>query len=197
MIALSAYPPLRQGSHSNPVVRDVESHMSQSSFNYFKGDTATTTVHECTHGINSDLRNKFYPGGRHNCFYLLNSQYAHFPEPNWKKREVIPYVPPEYRSGILWDTYVAKSNWDDQPLYLWDEWVAYVNGSELGEVYSINHALVFGFYAGAVLKKEMNFGLHDLFDLLCFRLGSKLLGSEQEKTYEKLRNWMGSTSLRI
>lgn len=190
MIALDSYPQVRQGSHPNPIVRDVESHLSLKAYNYFKGDTETTTVHECTHGINADLRNKFHPGGRHNCFYLLRDEWIHFAEPNWRKREVIPFIPAEYCSGILFTTYVSGSNWDDQPLYLWDEWVAYVNGSELGETYSVNHALVFGFYAGAVLKREMNFGLHDLFDLLCFRLELKLRGSEQQQTYEKLRKWL-------
>lgn len=49
--------PQRQGSHSNPLVRDVESHLSASQYNYYRGDTDTTTIHECTHGINANLRN--------------------------------------------------------------------------------------------------------------------------------------------
>lgn len=188
MIALDSYPPVRQGSHHHSVVRDVESHLSASAYNYYREDTATTTVHECTHGINADLRNKFHPGGRHNCFYLLRNEWFGCPEPNWLKREVIPFIPVEYRSGDLFER-VSGTAWHDRPLYLWDEWVAYVNGSELGETYSINHALVFGFYAGAVLKREQNFALHDLFDLLCFRLESHLQGSDQQETYEKLRKW--------
>lgn len=194
MIALETYPAVRTGSADNPIVRDVESHLSLKNYNYFKGDTPTTTVHECTHGINADLRNKFFPAQRVNCFYLLRDNYISFNEPNWRKREVIPFIPQEYKSGPLYTTYVSGSNWDDRPLYLWDEWVAYINGAMLGEMYSINFALIFGFYAGSVLKKEMNFGLLDLFDLLCFTLEPKLRDSAQRVQYDKLRTWMGLPS---
>lgn len=190
MIGLSNYPAVRTGHHSNPLVRDVESHLSLASYNYFRGDTDTTTIHECSHGINADLRNKFYPGKRENCFYLLNDEYAHFPEPNWRKREVIPYIPDEYRRGTLYSTYVSGSNWDDRPLYLWDEWTAYVNGAMTGASYSITNAITFGYYAGAVLKKEHSFGLRDFFDFVLFRLYG-VAPAEQWPKLEALQTWMG------
>jgi hypothetical protein len=150
--------------------------MSKASYDYFKGSTVTTTVHECTHGINADLRNRFFPGKMVNCFYLMDSNYVYFDEPPFRKRDVIPFIPSKYKSSSLYGLYVTSPHWDDRPLYLWDEWVAYVNGAMTGAEYSIKNSIIFGYFAGAVLKKmaspsfEARYGLLSLADILLSRL---------------------------
>ena len=61
-----------------------------------------------------------------------------------RKSEVAPYVPTSLRES-RYDMYVDNREswamaWDDRPLYLVDEWVAYTNGSAVG-VDQVNHGL--------------------------------------------------------
>lgn len=90
----------------------------------------TTTAHECTHGVNSQIRNA--GGARMNGFYVLGGRGIALPEPGIRKRDVAAFVPAELR-GDRFGTYVTgQSAWDGEPLYLFDEWVAYRNGAECG-----------------------------------------------------------------
>lgn len=117
----------------------------------------TTTAHECTHGINSQIRNAtgatydlgwdagrmavpvqqerhgLYGAGRRiNGFYVLKGRGIALPEPSFRKRDVVQYIPQALR-GDRFSTYVTgQAAWDDSPCYLWDEWTAYRNGAECG-----------------------------------------------------------------
>lgn len=65
-----------------------------------------------------------------NCLYFLDSKVFVLPEPGIRKSEVGGLIPRELRS-YRYSTYVAgQTAWDDMPLYLWDEWIAYVNGAK-------------------------------------------------------------------
>lgn len=90
------------------------------------GSGRPTDGHESTHMLNSQLRNQH--GGHVNAFYVMSGKAVILQEPRLRKREVIAFVPPslrQYRFG----TYVSgQQEWDDRPLYLVDEWTAYVNG---------------------------------------------------------------------
>jgi hypothetical protein len=85
-----------------------------------------TDGHEATHEINSNVRNA--QGGMVNAFYLMDGNVAVLKEPGIRKSAVAAYVPASLRD-YRFNTYVAGArDWDDRPLYLVDEWSAYING---------------------------------------------------------------------
>jgi len=89
-----------------------------------------TCAHETTHMINSYLRNK--EGGKTNAFYLPPGWAFIVKEPNIRKSQVAQYIPSNVR-GYRYSTYVTGAReWDDTPLYLIDEWSAYINGAMVG-----------------------------------------------------------------
>lgn len=98
-----------------------------------------TKGHETTHGINNWLMNNGDPpdGGDGKWhlqigLYLLDNKSVVIWEPDMKKDKVAAHVPQSLR-GSRFDHYVAGAPaWNDHPLYLWDEWVAYTNGTEVG-----------------------------------------------------------------
>ena len=92
-----------------------------------------TLGHETTHGINNYIRNQNrVPGKTINAFYVLNNQAVIVEEPNMRKSKVAAFVPSSLQ-GSRYSLYVVGSTgWDDRPLYIYDEWVAYVNGSAAG-----------------------------------------------------------------
>ena len=88
-----------------------------------------TSAHECTHGVNSDLRQR-YPGC--NCFYVLNGHAAVVAEPAITIGQVASAVPANER-GRNFQLYLVQQrrDWDRQPLYLFDEMSAYLNGASV------------------------------------------------------------------
>lgn len=100
----------------------------------FTSSDRDTNAHETTHGINSDLRNKYTRqlGKRVNGFYVTGGKGVIIEEPKLRIRDVVPYLPSGLRS-YRYQTYLIQqqSGWDDVPLYLVDEWVAYVNGASV------------------------------------------------------------------
>jgi hypothetical protein len=127
--------------------------------NYVSRGDKITSVHECTHGINADLRNGAIQanmnvlrqglqhrcslplplvkatdfnsvGTKSNAFYALKDRAIKIPEPDTRKSDCIQYIPTSMHYG-RYNLYVAgQKEWDDTPLYLFDEWVAYTNGAE-------------------------------------------------------------------
>lgn len=64
--------------------------------------------------------------------YMLQNRSVVIWEPDMKKDKVAEHVPQSLR-GSRFDHYVAGTPmWNDHPLYLWDEWTAYINGTEVG-----------------------------------------------------------------
>ena len=96
----------------------------------YRDNDLVTWAHETTHGINSRVRCEV--GGMVNAFYCLNGWVGIYREPNFRKSQVCAFVPANLR-GLGWETYMAgASSWDDRPLYILDEWVAYINGAIVG-----------------------------------------------------------------
>lgn len=95
-----------------------------------------TWVHETTHGINSLIRNKYKVG--HNAFYVLDGKGIVFKEPKTTLTKIAGNIPPELR-GPSYELYLVqqRKDWNDCPLYLFDEWTAYINGSICGV--ELNH----------------------------------------------------------
>lgn len=150
--------PIRQAPDTgSKSANDIDSHMPAQ--NIYRDADPVTSAHEQTHGINSYIRQQC--GGRANAFYVLNNYVFIVREPNLRKSTVCQYVPQELR-GDVWGLYMAgQSEWDDRPLYILDEWVAYINGAmvgrELGTVGNrvieadVRHCVEFAGYASALL----------------------------------------------
>jgi hypothetical protein len=110
------------------VLGDIIAHSRQAQFGNAHG--RSTNAHETTHGINSEVRNEHTRrlNKRMNAFYVLKGRAVVIEEPNIRKHQVALFVPQSLRS-YRYRTYISgQSAWDDTPLYIFDEWRAYVNG---------------------------------------------------------------------
>lgn len=92
------------------------------------GGGAVTSAHENTHGVNSKLRQRY--GG--NCFFLKREKafvrFAATP-----RQVTLSQVANRCRyKGDIFNLYMRSQTrwWNDTPLYTFDEWTAYMNGSE-------------------------------------------------------------------
>ena len=112
------------------VLKDIESHLPNN-HQYYDKDKIVW-AHEATHGINSNIRNSKNEG-RWNGFYTLNNRAILIKEPSVTIKQVADIVPEELK-GPSYNLYLIQQrrDWDDCPLYLFDEWTAYTNGSECG-----------------------------------------------------------------
>jgi len=115
---------------------------------WFPGD-GMTSGHETTHGINAHLRNYEAPQGD-NAFYVLHDHAAFIAEPAMRKSDIAAYVPPSLQ-GDRYATYITgQTDWDDTPLYVFDEWVAYTNGADVA-VGQVQAGLYQGQWTDAVM----------------------------------------------
>ncbi len=112
---------------------DIARHLpAQYGSTYYDSDKVTH-AHETSHGIHAHLRNyENNTGQRANAFYVLGDRAALVVEPNIRKAQIAQYVPQSLR-GSRFSTYITgQTAWDDTPLYVWDEWNAYINGGAVG-----------------------------------------------------------------
>ena len=142
------------------VLGDIESHMPNANHIY-KDNDKITWGHETTHGLNSHYRSKFRVSGKRiNALYVLNNRVAVIEEPKTTIRAAAKLVPQALRGGV-YNLYMIQQagSWGDTPLYIFDEWVAYANGSAVradlkiqrrGE--TVKYMLEFNVYALAVAK---------------------------------------------
>jgi hypothetical protein len=114
------------------VLTDIVQHCPSQWVNIYWDSDKVTHGHETSHGIHANLRNNYNnTGGPANGFYVLWNQAAIVAEPNLYIHDVAPYVPVALR-GFRYSLYLQNSpSWDDTPLYVWDEWNSYVNGTEV------------------------------------------------------------------
>lgn len=121
------------GSGWGAVLTDIVRHLPRSYGDTYYDSDRITYGHETTHGINSHVRNYLNDTGeRANGFYCLQDRAVVVVEPSIRKSRVAPYVPSGLR-GSRFDLYITGStSWDDTPLYVFDEWIAYTNGGEVG-----------------------------------------------------------------
>jgi len=108
---------------------DLESRMP--TWHPYRHRSQVTWAHETTHGLNSQLRNR-RSGPRINAFYIYDGRAILATEPEFLLQDVADQVPAILR-GRLYNLYLVSqaSSWNDRPLYLFDEWCAYQNGSLL------------------------------------------------------------------
>lgn len=115
------------------VLTDIVQHLPRSYGDTYYDDDTVTYGHETSHGLHAHIRNTMNDTGtRANGFYVLDDRACLVREPAMRKSDVAIYIP----SSLRWsrfDLYLTGSrDWDDTPLYVWDEWVAYTNGSAVG-----------------------------------------------------------------
>lgn len=124
------FPEHKKLEDDGSIYADIVNHLRDGFKDY--GDRAVT-AHESTHHLNAHLRVKYTLalGRRVNAFYLGRDRFVILDEPGVRKSDVATFVPERLR-GDRFNLYVEnQKEWDDTPLYLFDEWVAYVNGSEV------------------------------------------------------------------
>lgn len=159
----------------------------------------TTSAHESTHQINSEIANG---GGRHRDknvgLYVLNNRAFILDEPKpLTIQQVAPKVPDEWRGGILglYQLYLISqaTSWGDRVFYLFDEFSAYTNGSitalqlaEAGELKearwdSLQGVIYFSLFSCVVFDCLLN-PTEEVVKFLKFNLARvKLLYQESQK----------------
>lgn len=122
------YPPLRQVNGLGIILSDIESHIP-SGHRYFHVERIIW-AHETTHGIAGDIRMGHPESALINGFYCLEDRACVMYLPKTRCSKIANLVPIELR-GSSYDLYMIKQSkiWDDNPLYIFDEWVAYTNGA--------------------------------------------------------------------
>jgi thiol-disulfide isomerase/thioredoxin len=121
-----------------------------------------TYAHEGTHWLHSMIRNQ-YPGGTgtYNAFYVGGGRSIVFREPNCTIQQAVQFIPPQLRNHTLFKTYFVDSlnDWNSRPLYIFDEWSAYINGVQVSQETGyrrggsdIPFAHVFVHYSAAVIE---------------------------------------------
>lgn len=122
----------------------------------YRNSDPITTVHESTHGVNSMLRNK-YSG---ECYYVGSGRFFRLQQQTGVTLSSVAAAC-KFRGGIF-DLYLRKQQqyWNDNALYLYDEWVAYTNGADTavnnrtsGQAWSeVQFACEMGYYCTVVLQ---------------------------------------------
>ena len=112
----------------NSVYGDIMRHSREAPFGDQHG--RATNAHETAHGIHSYLRNKYTRELKKkvNGFYALEGRGVVIEEPGIRKSDVNDFVPENLRSYRYKLYLQGQSAWDDTPLYIYDEWNAYVLG---------------------------------------------------------------------
>lgn len=120
----TSYPKVADHMDGNTFYADIINHCKDRQ----KFDGIGTDCHETSHGVNADIRNKYGNGINPVAFYVGNDKCCIMPQPKIRKSVVAKYVPVNMR----WSRYnlyiLGQKEWDDSPLYLYDEWICYVNG---------------------------------------------------------------------
>lgn len=108
------------------ILADIESHMPKG--HQYRDSDRITWGHETSHGIASQLRQKFGMDG----FYCLQDRAVLMQKPNVTIRQVASMVPASLR-GKVYQLYLVQQqqHWNNDPLYIFDEWIAYTNGCEV------------------------------------------------------------------
>lgn len=162
-LGLCEYMPKReQDKKLSPSLADIDAHMPAGHI-YSNAADPVNWAHETTHGINNDIRNHVLNGV--NALYCLQNQTWILREPKFRKRDVLRFVPEDERKEG-WKMYMeGQTAWDSRPLYILDEYSAYINGAVVHAEYlklgahmdrsysaDIKSAVAFRNYSHAVLR---------------------------------------------
>lgn len=119
------------------ILGDLESHMPNG--HHYTDKNKLSWAHQVSHGINAKIRNDPSNLDGYNGFYVLQDRSFLLKEPEISIRDIALFVPSSLR-GPSFDLYFNEQSsiWNDRPLYLIDEWVAFANGSDAGRELNIN-----------------------------------------------------------
>lgn len=113
------------------IYKDVLSYSVEKPFGNAHG--RPTNVHETAHGIHATYRNIYYKAlkTRVNALYMLEGRIAIVKEPEFLIEHIRPHVPAPLQ-GYRFQLYFVEQlrYWNDRPLYVFDEWTAYICGGE-------------------------------------------------------------------
>lgn len=120
-------PPLREDTIGG-TLGSIESRMPRG--HIYRDSDKVTWGHETTHGMNSRIRNKY---NTPNAFYCLNDQAYIIKSPPLTLGQIARQVPRNWRGGI-YSLYMVQQQrgWNNDPLYVIEEFVAYFNGAVVG-----------------------------------------------------------------
>jgi len=136
-------------AHWGNFLTDIARHLPSQYGKKYYSDDRITHAHETTHGINSHLSNhpdEIAPGMRRHGsvygFYVGKDQAVILTSPQIKLSQVAPLIPASLR-GSRYQLYCIDQQkyFEDHPLYLFDEWVAYTNGAHAGVELTEKHQL--------------------------------------------------------
>jgi hypothetical protein len=117
-----------------PFLNDIENHLPGRYGDRYASADGITHAHETTHAINSHLTNHCNDTGQSAYgFYVGADRAAVIVEPRLKLSQVAAVIPRALR-GSRYDLYFIRQQkyFEDRPLYVFDEWTAYVNGARAG-----------------------------------------------------------------
>jgi hypothetical protein len=121
------YPAVANHINETTLYADIINHYSGSA----SYPDRMTTAHETTHMVNNDIRNKYGKGFAGGGFYVGNNNAYVVDSPNFRKRQVANFIPEQLRASRFTTYVTGQQSWDDNPIYLFDEWIAYVNGGSV------------------------------------------------------------------
>ena len=169
--------PIRKvSSQLGDVLGDIESRMPAG--HIYRDSDQITWAHETTHGLNSRWRQHFNKP----CFYVLSGRLCTLTHPTIRLSDVASAVPQSLR-GNGYQLYLRQMQqyWNNEPLYIFDEWTAYSNGA--ATIIDLeNKGLLHnngGRYYGADLEKVIQFMNYSL---VVAQIGHKKFADETQKT---------------
>jgi hypothetical protein len=130
------FPVQKGGSHPawGRFLNDIENHLPERYGGKYASADAITHAHETTHAINSHITNHFNDTGKPAYgFYVGENKAALLLEPTLKLSQVAPFIPQALRGSRYHLYFIEQQKYfENQPLYLLDEWTAYTNGALAG-----------------------------------------------------------------
>lgn len=141
-----------------PTLRDIASRLPKDGRQY-RYENLVTWAHEATHGVNAEIKNSYreqhgYPPV--NGFYCLEGRGVVLDELRTTLRQVAQSVPASLRGSKYHYLIESQDAWNAQPLFIFDEWVAYYNGAvvarELGRDDDVPFPVELGAYALCVVR---------------------------------------------
>lgn len=194
---------------SNPkwgdVLTDIENHLHPRYGTQYRFADKSTWTHETLHGVNNYLYNDKRPNSRSMGFYVGNNKCAFVNQPTIRIADIAKKIPTSLRKG-RYNLYLINQqrDWNDDPLYLFDEWLCYISGAEcsaellekkldsLAKTDSLWGVLEFSVYATYVYmvakEKDVNYDFTQLHEFVAYNLKRSFELYEKGKVFNEL-NW--------
>jgi len=112
------------------IMQDVLSRITAEDRRSMYDASQVTYTHEATHALNARIRNSAGGTGKVNAFYVGGGRCCVLPEPKTTLASAARRVR-EFRNSTYQLYFLdQQQHWNNEPLYVFDEWSAYLNGSK-------------------------------------------------------------------